>query len=130
MSMHDPISDMFVRIKNGQFANKISVNMPFSNFKEQIANLLKKEGYIKDFYVKKLKKPKLKIFLKYFKGKPVIEKIFRISKPGLRVYKKNHDIPQVMSGLGISIISTSKGIFSDKEARNKGLGGEVICYVS
>ncbi|NIG99344.1 MAG: 30S ribosomal protein S8 [Buchnera aphidicola (Periphyllus acericola)] len=130
MSMHDPISDMFVRIKNGQFANKISVNMPFSKFKEQIANLLKKEGYIKDFCINKIKKPKLKIFLKYFKGKPVIEKIFRISKPGLRVYKKKSDIPQVMSGLGISIISTSKGIFSDKEARNKGLGGEVICYVS
>ncbi|WP_343183480.1 30S ribosomal protein S8 [Buchnera aphidicola] len=130
MSMHDPISDMFIRIKNGQSANKISVKIPFSNFKKEITILLKKEGYIKDFFVKKSIKPILEIFLKYFKGKPVIEKIERVSKPRLRVYKKKNNISKVMSGLGISIISTSKGILSDKEARQKGLGGEIICYVS
>ncbi|WP_343187708.1 30S ribosomal protein S8 [Buchnera aphidicola (Periphyllus koelreuteriae)] len=130
MSMHDPISDMFIRIKNGQSANKISVKIPFSNFKKEITILLKKEGYIKDFFVKKSIKPILEIFLKYFKGKPVIEKIKRVSKPRLRVYKKKNNISKVMSGLGISIISTSKGILSDKEARQKGLGGEIICYIS
>ncbi|CAL4323852.1 30S ribosomal protein S8 [Buchnera aphidicola (Periphyllus testudinaceus)] len=130
MSMHDPISDMFVRIRNGQSANKISVIVPFSNFKKEIVILLKKEGYIKDFFIKKSLKSSLEIFLKYFKGKPVIEIIKRVSKPGLRVYKKKNDLPKVMSGLGISIISTSKGILSDKEAKKKGLGGEIVCYVS
>ncbi|CAL4323823.1 30S ribosomal protein S8 [Buchnera aphidicola (Chaitophorus sp. 3695)] len=130
MSMQDPISDMFVRIKNAQFSNKISVNIPFSNFKKEITKLLKKEGYIENYSVKNFKKSNLKIFLKYFKGKPVIENITRISKPGLRIYKRKNEIPQVISGLGIVIMSTSKGVLSDKEARKKGLGGEIICYVS
>jgi small subunit ribosomal protein S8 len=130
MSMHDPIADMFVRIKNGQFAKKISVRIPFSYFKQEIAILLQREGYIKEILSKKSIKPYLEIFLKYFEGKPVIDKIIRISKPGLRIYKNKKNIPQVMSGLGIAIISTSKGVLSDREARKQGVGGEIICYVS
>ncbi|MCW5197494.1 30S ribosomal protein S8 [Buchnera aphidicola] len=130
MSMQDPISDMFVRIKNAQSANKISVNIPFSNFKTEIAKLLKKEGYIENYFVKHMQKSNLEIFLKYFKGKPVIESIIRVSKPGLRIYKTRNEIPQVISGLGIAIISTSQGVLSDREARKIGLGGEIICYVS
>ncbi|CAL4323709.1 30S ribosomal protein S8 [Buchnera aphidicola] len=130
MSMQDPIADMFVRIKNGQFAKKISVKIPFSYFKQEIAILLQREGYIKQILSKKSLKPYLEIFLKYFEGKPVIEQIVRVSKPGLRVYKNKDHIPSVMNGLGIAIISTSKGILSDKEAKKKGVGGEIICYVS
>ncbi|NIH16487.1 MAG: 30S ribosomal protein S8 [Buchnera aphidicola (Periphyllus lyropictus)] len=130
MSINDPISDMFVRIKNGQRANKISVKMPFSNFKKKITELLKKEGYIESFIVKKSLKSVLEIFLKYFNGKPVIDQIKRISKPGLRVYKSHNEIPKVMSGLGIAIISTSIGILSDRKAREKGVGGEIIGYIS
>lgn len=130
MNMQDPISDMFIRIKNAQFANKISVNIPFSNFKKKITILLKKEGYIKDYCKKNIPQPFLKIFLKYFKGKPVIDTIKRVSKPGLRIYKKKNEIPKVISGLGIAIISTSQGVCSDREARKKGLGGEIICYIS
>ncbi|CAL4323818.1 30S ribosomal protein S8 [Buchnera aphidicola (Sipha maydis)] len=130
MSIHDPVADMFVRIKNGQFAKKISVKIPFSYFKQEIAILLQREGYIKEILSKKSDKPYLEIFLKYFQGNPVIENIIRVSKPGLRVYKNKDDIPSVMSGLGIVIISTSKGILSDKEAKKQGVGGEIICYVS
>jgi small subunit ribosomal protein S8 len=130
MSMQDPISDMFVRIKNAQFANKISVNVPCSKFKKEITILLKKEGYIEDYHIKNTQKSNLEIFLKYFNGKPVIENITRVSKPGLRIYKKRNEIPQVISGLGIVIMSTSKGVLSDKEARKRGLGGEIICYIS
>ncbi|USS94071.1 30S ribosomal protein S8 [Buchnera aphidicola] len=130
MSIHDPVADMFVRIKNGQFAKKISVKIPFSYFKQEIAILLQREGYIKEILSNKSDKPYLEIFLKYFQGNPVIENIIRVSKPGLRVYKNKDDIPSVMSGLGIVIISTSKGILSDKEAKKQGVGGEIICYVS
>ncbi|XBC39669.1 MAG: 30S ribosomal protein S8 [Buchnera aphidicola (Chaetogeoica yunlongensis)] len=130
MSMHDPIADMLTRIRNGQLANKISVNMPSSKFKIAISNVLKEEGYIKDFSVFHSKKSQLELFLKYFNGKPVIENITRISSPCLRIYNKKSKLPRVMSGLGVAIVSTSQGVFTDQLARRKGLGGEIICYVS
>ncbi|WP_343153527.1 30S ribosomal protein S8 [Buchnera aphidicola (Mindarus keteleerifoliae)] len=130
MSMQDPISDMLTRIRNGQLANKLFVNMPSSKLKIAISSVLKEEGYIVNYMVEKNLKSTLKIFLKYFKGKSVIEKIQRISKPSLRIYKKKYDLPKVMGGLGIAIISTSKGVLTDKIAREKGLGGEVICHVT
>ncbi|WP_343152617.1 30S ribosomal protein S8 [Buchnera aphidicola] len=130
MSMQDPISDMLTRIRNAQLANKVSVKIPASKLKVAISLVLKKEGYIKEYIIESNIKPNLKIFLKYFKGKSVIEKIKRVSKPSLRIYKKKHDLPKVMGGLGIAIISTSKGVLTDKTARIKGLGGEVICYVT
>lgn len=130
MSMQDPISDMLTRIRNAQLANKVFVKIPTSRLKVAISFVLKEEGYIKEYIVESSTKPTLKIFLKYFKGKPVIEKIKRISKPSLRIYKKKYDLPKVMGGLGISIISTSKGVLTDKKARIKGLGGEVICQVT
>ena len=130
MSMQDPIADMLTRIRNSQCANKISVIMPSSKLKVAISVVLKEEGYVKDFFVSTIKKPKLELFLKYFNGKPVIENITRISSPGLRIYNKKNKLPKVMSGLGIAIISTSQGVITDKIARKKGLGGEVLCYVS
>ncbi|QCI27322.1 30S ribosomal protein S8 [Buchnera aphidicola] len=131
MSMQDPISDMLTNIRNSQLANKISVCIPSSNFKIAIANVLKKEGYIDDYSIeKKNNKTTLTIFLKYFNGKPVIDEIKRISKPSLRIYKKKNNLPIVMDGLGIAILSTSKGIMSNKMAYKFGLGGEIICTVS
>ncbi|UDG79350.1 30S ribosomal protein S8 [Candidatus Ecksteinia adelgidicola] len=130
MSMQDPIADMLTRIRNGQTAHKIAVIMPSSKLKKSIANVLKKEGFIKDFIIKNDIKPVIKLFLKYFQGHAVIEKIQRISRPGLRIYKKKDVLPKVMAGLGIAIVSTSKGIMSDRVARQSGLGGEIICYVS
>ncbi|BGI51567.1 MAG: 30S ribosomal protein S8 [Buchnera aphidicola (Ceratovacuna japonica)] len=125
MSMQDSISDMLTRIRNGQYSNKIYVTVKFSKFKISILKVLKKEGYIKDFLVDF----KIKIFLKYYNGKPVIEHIEKVSKPSLRVYKNKRDIYKVIYGLGISIISTSRGVVTDFEARKLGIGGEVLCNI-
>jgi len=130
MSMQDPVSDMLTRIRNGQVANKIAVSMPFSKLKLAIANVLKAEGYITDVSVEEGIKPILSVTLKYFEGKPVVESIERVSRPGLRVYKRKDELPKVMGGLGIAIISTSQGVMTDRAARKAGMGGEVICYVA
>lgn len=130
MSMQDPIADMFTRIRNGQSANKVAVNMPSSKMKVALAELLKNEGYIADYSCTTDVKPVLDITLKYFEGKPVIDSIKRVSRPGLRIYKANNDIPNVMGGLGVAIVSTSQGLMSDRAARKAGIGGEVICFVS
>lgn len=130
MSMQDPIADMFTRIRNGQSANKVAVNMPSSKMKVALAELLKSEGYIADYSATSDVKPSLDITLKYFEGKPVIETIKRVSRPGLRIYKSNNDLPKVMGGLGVAIVSTSQGLMSDRAARKAGIGGEVICFVS
>ncbi|OBT16721.1 30S ribosomal protein S8 [Vibrio sp. UCD-FRSSP16_10] len=130
MSMQDPISDMLTRIRNGQSASKVAVKMPSSKLKVAIATLLKNEGYITDFAVESGAKPELEVTLKYFQAKPVIEQIQRVSRPGLRVYKNKDSLPSVMGGLGIAVVSTSKGLMSDRAARKAGLGGEIICYVA
>lgn len=131
MSMHDPISDMLTRIRNAQGANKLVVVMPSSKLKVAIATVLREEGYIDGFSVLTDEgKTELKIELKYYAGKPVIEKIQRISRPGLRVYKGAHEIPVVMNGLGIVIVSTSKGVMTDRKARSEGVGGELLCMVA
>ena len=129
--MTDPIADMLTRIRNAQQAEKISLGMPDSKIKRAIATVLQKEGYIEGFENGDVEgKPTLTVNLKYFEGEPVIAEIKRISKPGLRVYKGAEDIPSVNGGLGIAIISTNKGIMSDKAARAAGVGGEVLCSVS
>ena len=130
MSMQDPIADMFTRIRNGQAANKVSVNMPSSKMKVALAQLLKDEGYIADYTTTSEVKPTLDVTLKYFEGKPVIDVIKRVSRPGLRIYKANKDLPKVMGGLGVAVVSTSQGLMSDRAARKAGIGGEVICFVS
>lgn len=128
--MQDPISDMITRIRNSQAVNKIEVAMDSSKLKVGVAEVLKSEGYIVDYKVeKKAGKPTLVIYLKYHDGKGVIDKIARESKPGLRVYKNKNSLPIIMNGLGIAIISTSKGIMSDRVARKLGCGGEVLCWV-
>ena len=127
--MTDPIADMFTRIRNGQSAAKTAVTMPSSKVKVAIANLLKEEGYISDFSVAEGTKPELSVELKYFEGKEVIEVIKRVSRPGLRVYKGAQELPKVLAGMGIAIISTSKGLMTDRAARNAGLGGEVLGFV-
>ncbi|XBS69452.1 30S ribosomal protein S8 [Acerihabitans sp. KWT182] len=130
MSMQDPIADMLTRIRNGQTANKTAVSMPSSKLKVAIAHLLKEEGFIEDYKIEGDTKPTLELELKYFQGKPVVETIQRISRPGLRIYKKKDALPKVMAGLGIAVVSTSKGVMSDRAARQAGLGGEIICYVA
>ncbi len=131
MSMNDPISDMLTRIRNAQQAEKESVSMPSSKLKAAIAKVLKDEGYIEDFAVKgEVSKPVLEVELKYYAGSPVIEKIERVSRPGLRIYKPSRDIPNVMNGLGVAIVSTSKGVMTDRKARGMGIGGEVLCIVA
>jgi small subunit ribosomal protein S8 len=131
MSMTDPIADMLTRIRNGHAAEKTRVTMPSSKLKVSIAKVLKDEGYINDFRVADADgKSELSIELKYFDGKPVIEKLQRISKPGLRIYKSKDELPRVMGGLGVAIISTSRGIMSDRAARAAGQGGEVLCIVA
>ncbi|OUS27941.1 30S ribosomal protein S8 [Thalassotalea sp. 42_200_T64] len=130
MMMTDPIADMFTRIRNGQSAAKVAVSMPSSKLKVAIAHLLKEEGYINGFEVSTEAKPQLEVTLKYFEGKEVIETIKRVSRPGLRVYKGSTEIPQVLAGLGITIVSTSKGLMTDRAARNAGLGGELIGTVA
>lgn len=129
MSMTDPIADMLTRIRNAQAMKKPAVEMPASKLKSAVAALLKEEGYIADFSVNSEKKPTLSIQLKYYLGKPVIESVQRVSRPGLRIYKTKDDLPQVKGGLGVAIISTSKGLMSDRAARVAGHGGEVLCYV-
>ena len=130
MSMQDPISDMLTRIRNGQAASKVSVKMPSSKQKVAIAAVLKAEGYVSDFAVAGDTKPELEVTLKYFEGKKVIDTIKRVSRPGLRIYKGTNDLPKVMAGLGIAIVSTSQGVMTDRAARNASIGGEIICYVS
>ena len=131
MSMHDPIADMLTRIRNAQMVNKPTVSMPASKLKSAIAGVLKDEGYIEDFAVQANDgKPRLDIGLKYYAGRPVIEKIERISSPGLRVYRGTGEIPSVMNGLGVAIVSTSKGVMTDRKARAAGIGGEVLCVVA
>ncbi|MBI5627241.1 MAG: 30S ribosomal protein S8 [Nitrosomonadales bacterium] len=132
MSMSDPISDMLTRIRNAQLAEKATVVMPSSKLKAAIAGVLKDEGYVDGFSVIKGEggKATLEISLKYYSGSPVIEKIQRVSRPGLRIYKGSNDIPKVMNGLGIAIVSTSKGLMTDRKARANGIGGEVLCVVA
>ena len=130
MSMQDPIADMLTRIRNGQTANKVAISMPSSKLKVAIANVLAAEGYIESVKVLEGAKPELEITLKYFQGKPVVESIQRVSRPGLRIYKRKDELPKVMGGLGVAVISTSKGIMTDRAARQAGLGGEIICYVA
>lgn len=130
MSMSDPIADMLTRIRNGQAAKKHAVTMPASKKKQAIAQLLKDEGYISDFEVSGDSKPALKVMLKYYEGRPVIAALKRVSRPGLRIYKSKDELPSVLGGLGVAVISTSKGVMSDRAARAAGHGGEVLCYVS
>lgn len=142
MSMSDPIADMLTRIRNAQGVEKVDVTMPASKLKVAIAEVLKDEGYIDGFEVlngeaagaapdaTKAGKPELRIGLKYYAGRPVIERLERVSRPGLRIYKGRGDIPQVMNGLGVAIVSTSRGVMTDRKARTEGVGGEVICYVA
>lgn len=130
MSMQDPIADMLTRIRNGQMAKHAQVAMPSSNMKVSVAKVLESEGYIGSFSVEEGVQPVLTIDLKYFEGKPVIESIERVSRPGLRIYKGAQELPKVMGGLGVAIVSTNKGVMSDRAARTAGMGGEVLCYVS
>jgi small subunit ribosomal protein S8 len=128
--MTDPIADMLTRIRNALAAGKVEVKMPQSKQKQAIAQLLKDEGYISDFAASELDgKPALTVTLKYYEGKPVIEKIKRVSRPGLRIYKGKDQLPKVMGGLGVAIVSTSAGLMTDRAARKAGHGGEVLCYV-
>lgn len=131
MSMSDPIADMLTRIRNAQGVQKNTVAMPSSKVKVAIANVLKEEGYIEDFAVSADGgKAELKIGLKYYDRRPVIERLERVSRPGLRVYKGRDELPNVMNGLGVAIVSTPKGVMTDRKARATGVGGEVICYVA
>lgn len=131
MSMSDPIADMLTRIRNAQSVNKVSVTMPASKLKGAIAEVLKDEGYIEGYSIDDNGgKPLLNIELKYYAGRPVIEMIERVSKPGLRVYNGGQDIPKVMNGLGVTIVSTSKGVMTDRKAQAAGVGGELLCVVA
>ncbi|MBI5040994.1 MAG: 30S ribosomal protein S8 [Gammaproteobacteria bacterium] len=130
MSMTDPIADLLTRIRNGQAANKVQVSMPASKAKKAVANVLKSEGYVGDVVEQTVDgKPQLTIALKYYEGKPVIDSLQRVSRPGLRIYKGKDELPKVLGGLGVAIVSTSKGVMSDREARALGEGGEVLCTV-
>lgn len=131
MSMTDPVADMLTRIRNAQMAEKLSVAMPASKLKVAIAEVLRDEGYIADFAVRDQDgKKSLDLELKYYAGRPVIDRIERISKPGLRVYRGKDDLPRVMNGLGVAIVSTPKGVMTDKRARAANMGGEVLCIVA
>lgn len=131
MSMSDPIADMLTRIRNAQMVEKASVQVPSSKVKVAIAQVLKDEGYIDGFKVKNDDgHPQLEIALKYYAGRPVIERIERVSRPGLRVYKSSNAIPLVMNGLGVAIVTTPQGVMTDRKARANGVGGEVLCYVA
>ena len=130
MSMQDPIADMLTRIRNGQAANKVAISMPSSKLKVAIASVLAEEGYVESFKVVEGSKPELEITLKYFQNRPGVESIQRVSRPGLRIYKRKDELPKVMGGLGIAVVSTSKGVMTDRAARQAGLGGEIICYVA
>jgi small subunit ribosomal protein S8 len=130
MSMSDPIADMLTRIRNAQSVDKTAVTMPSSKLKIAIAQVLKDEGYIDGYAVKGGEKAELEIALKYYAGRPVIERIERVSRPGLRIYRGRHAIPTVMNGLGVAIVTTPKGVMTDRKARAAGIGGEVLCYVA
>ncbi|HYP68575.1 MAG TPA: 30S ribosomal protein S8 [Thiobacillaceae bacterium] len=130
MSMSDPIADMLTRIRNAQAMEKAVVAMPASKVKVAIAQVLKDEGYIDGFAVRGEVKAQLEVQLKYYAGRPVIEKIERVSKPGLRIYRGTNDLPRVMNGLGVAIVSTPKGVMTDRKARANGVGGEVLCIVA
>ena len=131
MSMSDPIADMLTRIRNGQMAGHDSVTMPSSKAKVALATVLADEGYVAAYSIDKNNgKPELSVDLKYFEGQPVIEMIKRVSRPGLRVYKSKNELPQVIGGLGVAVVSTSRGVMSDRAARQAGVGGEIICYVA
>jgi small subunit ribosomal protein S8 len=131
MSMSDPIADMLVRIRNAQLVGHVEVSMPASKLKSAIAQVLKDEGYIEDFALRDQGvKKELRIGLKYYAGRPVIERLERVSKPGLRVYRGRDEIPKVMNGLGVAILSTSRGVMTDRKARADGVGGEVLCIVA
>lgn len=131
MSMSDPIADMLTRIRNGQIAGHPNVIMPSSKVKIAVAKVLESEGYVSAYSVsEKNGKSELLVDLKYFEGKPVIELLKRVSRPGLRVYKNKNELPKVIGGLGVAVISTSKGIMSDRNARNQGIGGEILCYIA
>jgi len=131
MSMQDPIADMLTRIRNGLEREKRSVAMPASRLKAAISQTLKEEGYISDFSVTEINgKPTLNIELKYFEGKPVIDRLERVSKPSLRKYCSRDDLPKILGGYGTAIVSTSSGVMTEKSARDQGLGGEIICYIS
>ncbi len=131
MSLTDPLGDMLTRIRNAQMVEKPSVSMPSSKLKIAIAQVLKDEGYVDGYaVVGEADKPQLQIALKYYAGKPVIEHIERVSRPGLRIYKGRHDIPNVKNGLGVAIVTTPKGVMTDRKARQVGIGGEVLCYVA
>jgi small subunit ribosomal protein S8 len=131
MSMSDPIADMLVRIRNAQMVGHTEVTMPASQLKASIAKVLKDEGYIEDFATRENgPKKELRIALKYYAGKPVIEKIERVSRPGLRIYRPKDELPKVMNGLGVAIVSTSRGVMTDRKARADGVGGEVLCIVA
>ena len=128
--MNDPVSDMLTRIRNGQSARKVTVNMPSSNVKNAVAKVLKDEGFIEDYGVEKNnEKEDLVVTLKYYLGEPVISKLKRVSRPGLRIYKSVDDLPKVIGGMGVAIVSTSKGVMSDRAARAAGHGGEIMCTV-
>ena len=129
MSLQDPIADLLTRIRNAQFASRANVSMPSSRLKIAICEVLRAEGYIKDFHVENDVKPELSIALKYHDGTPVIEEIARISRPGLRIYRDAERLPRVKGGLGIAIVSTNKGVITDQAARRDGIGGEVLCTV-
>lgn len=129
MSMQDPLADMLTRIRNAQMAEKSVVSMPSSKLKVAVASVLKNEGYITGYQVSSDIKPLLSIELKYFEGRPVIEEVKRVSRPGLRQYKSVEDLPKVRGGLGVSIVSTNKGVMTDRAARAAGVGGEVLCTV-
>ncbi len=131
MSMSDPIADLLTRIRNGQKARKVAVAMPSSTKKVAICEVLKSEGFIEDFAVEADgNKAELSVSLKYYEGQPVIETIKRVSRPGLRVYRNSDDIPKVLGGLGVAIVSTSQGVMTDRQARANNQGGEVLCYVN
>lgn len=131
MSMSDPIADMLTRIRNGQMAGHAKVEMPSSKLKASLAKLLTEEGFVESYTVKEQEgKSFLSVDLKYYQGKPVIEMLKRVSRPGLRVYKNKDELPKVIGGLGVAVVSTSKGIMSDREARKLGVGGEIVCYVA
>ena len=131
MSMTDPIADFLTRIRNGQSSGKTQINAPTSKVKIAIAKVLKDEGYIEDFAVDgDSGKPTVKVRLKYYQGRPVIDRLERVSRPGLRVYKGKDELPSVLGGLGVAIVSTSQGVMTDRQARASGHGGEVICIVS
>ena len=128
--MTDPIADMLTRVRNAQAASKVDVTMPSSKLKLSIAKVLQDEGYIAGFSSDNAVKPTLTVALRYYEGRPVIEELKRVSRPGLRIYKNKNELPKILNGLGIAIVSTSAGVMTDREARDSGLGGEIICTVS